>query len=75
MSTIQPTVLAGNPDSLPQSTTLAVSLQGRNTNFRQFHGGILRRRITVNSVNVHSATSLTANVTLAPGPRRSARRP
>ena len=68
VSTIQPTVLAANPDSLPQSTTLAVALQGRSTNFRSnsmvaFSGS----GITVNSVTVHSATSLTALVTVDAG--------
>jgi hypothetical protein len=68
MSTIQPTVLAANPDKVPQSTTLAVALQGRKTNFRSnsiasFSGS----GISVNSVTVNSATSLTANVTVDAG--------
>jgi hypothetical protein len=64
-STLGPAVLSANPGSVPRGETLAVTLTGRGTNWRAgtsvaFSGG----GITVNSINVHSATSLTAIITL-----------
>ena len=67
MSTIGSAVLSSNPDKLPQSATLALNLNGRNTNWRNnssvsFSG----TGISVLSLTANSATSLTALVQLDP---------
>ena len=67
-STVEPTALSANPDKLPQGTRLAVTLSGRNTNWRDgatvsFGGSGL----DVVSVDVTSATSLAALVDVDAG--------
>jgi hypothetical protein len=62
-STLGPAVLSSNPDDLPQGSTLAISLTGRNTNWRD--GSTVSfpaNQIDVLGVDVLSATSLTALV-------------
>jgi hypothetical protein len=66
-STLGPTVLASDPATLAQGTTLAVNLVGRNTNWRSsstvhFSGS----NIDVLSVATASATELTAMVRVSP---------
>jgi hypothetical protein len=66
-STIEPTILRAMPNQLPQGTTLDVTLTGKDTDWQagvtsvSFAG----TGITVDSVDVHSATSLTVQVTVA----------
>ncbi len=63
LSSIQPAILASNPDKLPRSAVLAVELNGRGTNWQEssvvsFTGD----GIQILSTEIRSATSLTAIV-------------
>ncbi|MCH9649260.1 MAG: hypothetical protein K0U98_13555 [Deltaproteobacteria bacterium] len=67
LSSVQPAVLASNPGKLPRSSTLAVELNGRGTNWRasstvSFTG----EGIEVLNTEARSATSLTAFLQVDP---------
>lgn len=68
VSTLGPAVLSANPGEAPQGQTLAVTLTGRNTNWRAGSTTVAfgDPGIVVQSVQIHSATSLTAVVQIAP---------
>lgn len=64
--TSAPSLLSASPNSAQRNQTLPVTITGLNTNFNNtstlsFAGG----GIVVNSININSATSLTANITIA----------
>lgn len=65
-STFEPTVLSATPNLLPAGQTMNVTLTGRDTNWLQGFSNLTfsDSDITVNSINVLSATSLTASVTM-----------
>lgn len=67
-STLVPAVIFANPQEVPADASLAVTLQGRNTNWRSgSQVAFTGNGITVNSVDVTSATTLVANLTVAAG--------
>jgi hypothetical protein len=66
-STIEPTVLTATPNLLPQGTTLDVTLTGKDTDWQAGVTSVAfaGTGIVVDSVDVHSATSLTVQITVA----------
>jgi hypothetical protein len=68
LSTIQPVVVASNPNHAPEGQTMQLALSGVGTNWR--NGGtsvsFSGTGLTVNSVDVLSATSLTVSVSVDP---------
>lgn len=69
VSSVIPAVISADPGSAPQGESVPITLSSRNTNWRQGSTTVAfsDSRLQVQSVTVHSATSLTAFVQIDGG--------